>query len=119
MDRAVLGALLPSGASPLLPQGLLDTGFDVFLDAFEAVAPADFRRVFHLALVAGGWLAPLLIGRPPPMTRLNSSDRERALAAMEQSRLPELRQLVIVLKTVASLHYGALPEVRRAIGYHP
>jgi hypothetical protein len=26
--------------------------------------------------------------------------------------------LVTVLKTVASLHYGALPEVRRAIGYH-
>lgn len=118
MDRAVLGALLPSGASSLLPQGLLDTGFEGFLDTFEAVAPADFRRVVRLALATGGWLAPLLIGRLPPMSRLNSDDRERALAAMAQSRLPELRQLVIVLKTVASLHYGALPEVRRAIGYH-
>jgi hypothetical protein len=118
VDLAVLGALLPSGASALLPQGLLDTDFESFLNTFEAEAPADFRRAFHVALTTAGWLAPLLIGRLPPMTRLNPDERERALAAMEQSRLPELRQLVIVLKTVASLHYGALPEVRQAIGYH-
>jgi hypothetical protein len=37
---------------------------------------------------------------------------------MDSSRLPELRQLVLVLKSVASLHYGGLPEVRQAIGYH-
>ncbi len=85
---------------------------------FEASAPADFRRIFRLALVTAGWVAPLLIGRLPPMSRLNSHDRERALAAMDKSHLPELRQLVIVLKTVASLHYGGLPEVRQAIGYH-
>ncbi len=118
IDRAVLGALLPSGASPLLRQGLLDTGFEAFLVDFDAAAPTDFCRIFRLALVAAGWVAPLLIGHAPPMSRLNSGDRERALAAMNESRLPELRQLVIVLKTVASLHYGALPEVRQAISYH-
>jgi len=46
------------------------------------------------------------------------SAASQALAAMERSRVPELRQLMTVLKTVASLHYGALPEVRLAIGYH-
>jgi hypothetical protein len=40
----------------------------------------------------------------PPMTRLNPEERDRALAAMNRSRVPELRQLVTVLKTVASLH---------------
>jgi len=119
VDRAVLGALLPSGASPLLPRGLLDTGFEGFLVEFYAAAPADFRRIFRLALVVAGWIAPLLIGRMPPMSRLNSDDRESSLVAMDKSRLPELRQLVLVLKTVASLHYGGLPEVRQAIGYHP
>lgn len=118
MDRAVLDALLPSGASSLLPQGLANTGFEDFLVEFDAAAPADFRRVFWLALVTAGWVAPLLIGRLPPMSRLNSQDRDRALAAMDRSSLPELRQLVIVLKTVASLHYGGLSEVRQAIGYH-
>ena len=118
MDRAVLDALLPSGASSLLPQGLLNTGFEDFLVEFDAAAPADFRRIFRLALTAAGWLAPLLIGRMPPISRLKLHDQERALAAMDRSRLPELRQLVIVLKTVASLHYGGLPGVRQAIGYH-
>ena len=77
MDRAVLDALLPSGASSLLPQGLANTGFEDFLVEFDAAAPADFRRVFWLALVTAGWVAPLLIGRLPPMSRLNSQDRDR------------------------------------------
>ena len=118
IDRAVLGALLPSRSSSALPLGLLDTGFDDFLGDFERVAPADFRRVFRLALVTSGWVAPVLIGRVPPMTRLIPEDRDRALAAMNRSRVPELRQLVAVLKTVASLHYGGLQQVRHAIGYH-
>jgi hypothetical protein len=117
-DRAVLGALLPPRSSPVLPMGLMDTGFDDFLMDFEREAPDAFRRVFRLALYAGGWVAPLLIRRPPPITGLNQADRERAIAAMARSRVPELRQLVTVLKTVASLHYGALPQVRKAIGYH-
>lgn len=118
VDRAVLGALLPSGACSLLPLGLLDTGFEGFLGEFDTAAPAAFRRVFRLALITAGWLAPLLIGRLPPMTRLKPTDRARALMAMERSRIPELRQLVIIMKTVASLHYGAVPQVRQAIGYH-
>src|SRR6266571_2105105 len=89
IDRAVLGALLPSGASPLLRQGLLDTGFEAFLVDFDAAAPTDFCRIFRLALVAAGWVAPPLIGHAPPMSRLNSGDRERALAAMNESRLPD------------------------------
>jgi hypothetical protein len=96
----------------------MDTGFDDFLVDFEREAPDAFRRVFRLALFAGGWVAPVLIRRLPPITGLNQDDREKAIAAMAGSRVPELRQLVTVLKTVASLHYGALPEVRKAIGYH-
>jgi len=96
----------------------METGFDDFLTDFEREAPDAFRRVFRLALFAGGWVAPILIGRLPPITRLNPEDREKALAAMARSRVPELRQLVTVLKTVASLHYGGLREVRQAIGYH-
>ena len=118
IDRAVLGALLPGRSSPVLPMGLMDTGFDDFVMDFEREAPDAFRRVFWLALFAGGWVAPFLIRRLPPVTRLNQEDREQALAVMARSRVPELRQLVTVLKTVASLHYGALPEVRKAIGYH-
>ena len=118
VDRAVLGALLPSKSSPVLPLGLMDTGFEAFLVDFDRAAPAAFRQVFRLALFVSGWVAPFLIGRLPPISRLSQEDREKALGTMARSRVPELRQLVTVLKTVASLHYGGLPEVRQAIGYH-
>ena len=114
----MLGALLPSGASLRLELGLLDTGFAEFLAEFEAIAPVGFRRIFRLGLLAAAWVAPLLIRRLPPLSRLPQADRERALAAMERSGLPELRQLLRVVKAVVSLHYGALPAVRQAIGYH-
>ena len=55
--------------------------------------------------------------RLPPLTRLQPADREAALRVMAASNVPELRQLVSVLKGVISLHYGSLPAVRQAIGY--
>lgn len=117
IDRDVLDALLPPGAHPLLTLGIAGTGFEPFLEDFEKTSPPHLRRAFRLGLLAGGWVAPLLVRRLPPISRLGMLDRERALAAMEASSVPELRQLVSVLKTVISLHYGGLPAVRKAIGY--
>ncbi len=116
-DRAVLDTLLPAGAHPALPRGVLETGFDAFLADLERDAPARLRRAFRLGLFAAGWVAPLLVRRAPPLSRLAAADRERALEAMERSRFAIPRQLLSVLKTVVALHYGALDDVRRAIGY--
>ena len=118
LDRAVLDTLLPSGANTVLPLGLLESGFDEFLLEFQTSSAPQLRTAFRLGLMAGSWVAPLLIGRPPPLSRLSPTDRERALVAMDRSSITVLRQLSRVLKTVCALHYGALPEVRRAIGYH-
>lgn len=118
VDRAVLETLLPGGVSPVLSLGVLDTGFDEFLDDFRKLGAADLQRAFRIALLAAGWMAPLLVGRVPPLSRLSPADRERALTAMDGSEVAILRQLVRVLKTVVGLHYGAVPAVRRTIGYH-
>jgi hypothetical protein len=59
----------------------------------------------------------VLIGRLPPLGRHDRPTRERALAALGASRVPLLHQLVVVLKTVASLAYGADPMLRQAVGY--
>lgn len=118
VDRAVLETLLPGGVSPVLSLGVLDTGFDEFLDDFRKLGAADLQRAFRIALLAAGWMAPLLVGRLPPLSRLSPADRERALTAMDGSEVAILRQLVRVLKTVVGLHYGAVPAVRRTIGYH-
>ena len=119
VDRAVLETLLPGGASAILPLGVLETGFDEFLVDFAELGAVDLQRAFRIALFGAGWIAPLLVGCRPPLSRLSPAQRELALTAMDGSRPAVLRQLVRVLKTVVGLHYGALASVRRTIGYHP
>lgn len=116
-DRAVLAALLPSRAHPVLGLGIDETEIGAFLTDFRRTSPPHLWRAFRLALLCATWVAPLLVHRLPPLARLGEVDRERALTAMAESRVPELRQLVSVLKTVVCLHYGGLAEVRSAIGY--
>ena len=116
-QRAALEALLPSGADPNLPLGLFDAGFDAFYAEFQADAATGLRVGFTAALWAAIWLTPLLIGKVPPISRLEPEDRERALEALLSSRIYSLRQLGLVLKAVTSFAYGADPRVRDAIGY--
>ena len=96
----------------------MQTGLESTLEQIATDGPADLLRGFGVALIAVAWVSPLLIGRPGTFARLGAADRERALEAMARSRVTPLRQLLRLLKTVVALHYGALPEVRRAIGYH-
>ncbi|MCI0574584.1 MAG: hypothetical protein L0332_12615 [Chloroflexi bacterium] len=116
-DHLILDTLLPAGAHPGLPLGLAGAGFDAFWSEFERTALPSWRRGFRAALWLATWIAPLLIRRPPPLTLYNRPARERALAAMERSRLYLLRQMIGLLKTTVSLGYGAAGDVRQAIGY--
>jgi hypothetical protein len=102
----------------VLPLGILESGFESFYTDFAADGVPSLLRAFRLSLLAAGWVAPILARRLPPMSRLSAGDRERALDTMEHSDIALLRNMLRILKTVVGLHYGALPEVRRAIGYH-
>lgn len=115
-ERAVVDALLPSGACPELPLGAFDSGFDSFYTEFRRVAPFALKAGFRGALLAAIWVSPLLIGRLPPFTRLSPDERELALETLGRSRLYPLRQSLLVLKAVLSFHYGAVPAVRAAVG---
>ena len=115
--RIVLDTLLPSQAHPALPAGLMDVEFDAFWSDFERTTLPSMHRPFRVALAAATWVAPLLIGRRPPLAGHDRATRERALAAMGTSRWYLWRQLLMVLKMTASLCYGADPAVREAIGY--
>ena len=115
--RVVLDILLPSQAHPRLPYGLFDSGFESFYQDFARTANGNLRHSFQLALFAAIWISPLLIRRIPPITRYSRETGDRALAAMEVSRFYLLRQMMVVLKVVVSLCYGASREVRDAIGY--
>lgn len=115
--RVVIDTMLPSGAHPALALGAFDAGFDDFYDEFARTAVGSMRLAFGTAIFVATWIAPLLIRRLPPLARHGRADRERSLSALATSRSPLLRQLVVVLKAVICLGYGADAGVRRAIGY--
>jgi hypothetical protein len=116
-QRAALEALLASDADTTLSLGLFDTGFDEFYADFRATAAPAMKIGFRAALWAAVWLAPLLIGELPPISRLDPAARVRALEALFSSRIYALRQLGLVLKAVTCFCYGAHPRVRVAVGY--
>jgi hypothetical protein len=116
-SRLVLDTLLPSQAHPDRSLGLMDSGFDSFWSDFDRTALPALRWTFRAALFTAIWVAPLLIGRLPPLGRHDRPVREQALAALGSSSLPVLRQMLLILKTVAGFCYGADPIVRQAIGY--
>jgi hypothetical protein len=113
-ERAVLDALLPPGGD--LP-GLFETGFDEFEAHFSRTAPLPMRLGWRAALFAARWASPALIGRLPPLDRLDPAAREAALEAMGKSRVYLLRQLFLLLKAVSSFGYGLDARVRARIGY--
>jgi hypothetical protein len=113
--RIVVDTLLPAGAHPALGRGALDAGFESFLEGFDRTAPVRLRQGFHIGVAAATWVAPVLIGRVPPITLHRRETREHVLEAM--SRWYLLRQLLTVMKAVVALCYGADPDVRAAIGY--
>ncbi len=115
--RAVLDTLLPAGEHPAQPYGAFDAGFDAFWSEFERTSLPSIRRTVRAALFAAIWIAPLLIGRPPPVSLHDRPTRERALGAMAFSRSYLLRQMLQLLKTTARFCYGADRNVRDAIGY--
>lgn len=116
-ERCVLDTLLPSGAHPTLKLGLFDAGFDEFHGDFQANGLWIMRLGFKAALFSGAWIAPLLIGRLPPITLHDRPTREAALEALGSCRVYHLRQLLLVLKAVSAFCYGANRDVRDAIGF--
>lgn len=116
-EYLLLDTLLPSDAHPLLSAGIWQAGFATFRQELERTAPLSARLAFDAAVWTGTWIAPLLIRRLPPLGRHDRPTREQALAALGAARLPVLRQMLAMLKLIASFSYGADPLVRKAIGY--
>lgn len=116
-SRVTLDTLLPREANTTLKYGVFDTDFDAFWADVERTALPAWRWGFRLALFSAIWIAPLLIQQLPPLSHHDRVTRERALAAMENSRIYILRQMLGLLKTIICFGYGADESVRGAIGY--
>src|SRR6266550_4348160 len=93
-SHIILDTLVPAGAHPLLKIGILDAGFEEFWNEVERTALPGWRWGLQAALFAANWVAPILILRLPPLAVYDRPTRERALAAMEASRVSLLRQMM-------------------------
>lgn len=108
--QVLLSAVLPAG-----PRHRAAGDLDLleFWHVFGRTAPPDLR----LAWRASVWLLTLLplLWLRPPMPALSPEQRQRFLVQWADSPVYWLRQVVVLLKTVAA--WGALqdPETRAAL----
>jgi hypothetical protein len=90
-----------------------------FDDFVERAGPRS-ELIMTGALFAASWLAPLAIGRRPPLARLSLGDRCRALEQLEKTPagLP-LLALKAILCTIYYEHPDALREIGVVRGERP
>lgn len=110
--RAFAEALFSTaeGAPPADRLDWLTREFDDYL----VKAGGRARFILTLALWAVAWLAPVMVGRLPTLTRLDRPTRIRALERMEASFLSAA---VLAVKAFLCVIYYEHPDVQREVGY--
>jgi hypothetical protein len=110
-------AIIPAGAHEGLALGARDVPHANLVGELCRYAPGQFL----LGLRAAVWLAYLspLLSALRTFGGLDPARRVRHLERLADSRLYVLREVPMLLKMVACLAYGALPEVQSRIGLPP
>lgn len=116
-EHVVVETLLSAEDTPGLGLGILDTGYEAFREEFRRTAVLPMRLSLWAAFRAAIWIAPLLIGRLPPLGRLGREERTRALTRLTTHPAYLLRQLGMMLKMNVCLAFGADRRVQRFVGY--
>jgi hypothetical protein len=100
---------------PLLPP-VRETDAVAFFDRWMARSPG-VNRIALRALLYTLEAGPQLLGFGARMRRLSPARRAEYLRAIEQHRLPQLRQLAKLLQGFGQLAYSGDDQVRRRVGY--
>lgn len=113
----VYRTLLPSGAHPRLTLGAADMPLVPFTERWLRSVPWEARLGFRIALRLLA-IAPLLTFTGlKPLRALDDVARIAVLERLSRHRVYLLRELPVIVKTVACTGYCAHPAVRRAIGF--
>ena len=83
------------------------------LDDYLARSGSRAQLVFQSAVTGLLTLAPLAIGKAPPLTRLSLADRVHAIERVEQSAAG---LTVLAAKTMLCFLWYEHPDVRRSVG---
>lgn len=100
---------------PLLPP-VRETDAVAFFDRWMARSPRLNRSGLR-ALLYALELAPRLLGFGARMRRLPAPERARFLRAIEQNRVPQLRQLAELMQVLGQLSYYGDDRVMLRLGY--
>lgn len=100
---------------PVLPP-VRETDATFFFDRWMARSPRSNRLALR-ALLRVIDLAPLALGFRRRLRALPEAERAACLRAAERARLPQLRQLTKLVKTMALLAYYGDDQVMLRIGY--
>ncbi len=113
--ESIFVTILPEGIEGL--PGAAKVEWRPFLDDFAAVAPARMFLGLRGALWLVALLAPLLVlHRPRTFMGLAADQRLRVLQGLRESRFYLVRELPVLLKSIACLAYCRLPEVQAKVG---
>ena len=114
--RSAMADLMPSGGP--VP-GVLDVGWDTFVDRYRQ----EVTRPVWAGVVLGSvvyTLSPVLtVGRPVPSFALSPALRNEHANRITSHRIYLVRQAVFLLKLSAGFAWGADPAVRRSLNLEP
>ena len=109
--RAFAEALFLTEAGPP-PTERIDWLLDE-LDHYLACAGGRAQMIFKSALTGLNTLAPLAMGKLPPLSRLSVEERVQVIERVEQS---SMGFSVLAAKTMLCFIWYEHPEVRRSVG---
>ena len=113
----MLETIIPAGCSDRYPQSALDTGAPEIFDEMLLYLPAATALGLRGAVLGIELLGPLAgLRKPARFSRLGPAEREACLTALSRSRVYFLRQLVLLLKSVACFGFGGDRGVHDLIG---
>lgn len=111
--RKTLESIFPSSDNLA---GIEETDLDAFLDQFNEEAPPVMRAAILACAAAYNVSTPVTIGLPVPAALLPKRLLDLHAQRAAYSRIYLLRQVVLLLKTVGGMCWGANPEIRSQLG---
>ncbi|MBI5505707.1 MAG: hypothetical protein HY899_12980 [Deltaproteobacteria bacterium] len=116
---AIADAILPSDAHERLPDGASAAPMAEFFDDVLVRSPLRPMLGLRAAIWAITLSPPLVIRSSRFFGGLSPEERVRHLATLGASEIYLLRELPVLIKTLALMGYGAMPDVQRAVGVEP
>jgi hypothetical protein len=113
----VLDAILPARADPRLTLGARDVPMERFVGDLLRRAPT-LAGIGVRASLWVVWLGPLLRGRLG-FGALSDAERIAWLETLAASPIHLLREVPVLLKTLACLGFCGVPDVQRQVGIAP